>query len=56
MIDEDDFDWNRLLKACVELGGAETLTVEYSNNRKYAPMDAVRMCVEHLRAHMRETV
>lgn len=56
MIDEDDFDWNRLLKACVELGGADTLTVEYSNNRKYAPMDAVRMCVEHLRAHMRETV
>ena len=56
MIDEDDFDWNRLLKACVELGGADTLTVEYSNNRKYAPMDAVCMCVEHLRAHMGEKV
>lgn len=52
MIDDDDFDWPRLLKACVELGGADTLTIEYSNNARYAPMDAVRMCVERLRAHM----
>ena len=52
MIDDDDFDWRRLLKACVELGGADTLTVEYSNSAKYDPMTAVKMCVERLRAHM----
>ena len=54
MIDEDDFDWPRLLRACVELGKADTLTIEYSNNAKYEPMTAVKMCVEHLRAHMVE--
>ncbi|MEG2316881.1 MAG: TIM barrel protein, partial [Clostridia bacterium] len=52
MIGDDDFDWPSLLKACVELGGADTLTVEYSNNDRYEPMTAVRMCIERLRAYM----
>ena len=52
MIGEDDFDWPVLLKACVELGGADTMTIEYSNNARYDPMTASRLCIQALRGYM----
>lgn len=52
MIGEDDFDWPELLTACVELGGAEILDIEYSNNARYQPMEASRLCIERLRGYM----
>lgn len=52
MIGEDEFDWPDLLNACVQDGGAQIMIVEYSNNARYQPMEAVKLCAGRLLGYM----
>lgn len=52
MIGEDAFDWPALLESCVADGGCKIMIIEYSNNARYQPMEAVGLCIQRLRAYM----
>ena len=52
MIGEDSFDWPKLLDACIRLGGARILTVEYGRRRKYEPFYGAKLCIEGLKANL----
>lgn len=54
MIGEDSFDWPKLIDACIDVGGADTMVIEYSSYQRYGPLEAVRLCCEKLRALLNE--
>ncbi len=44
MFGEDSFDWNALLKASIEKGGADTVVIEYSYFDRKTPVENARDC------------
>ena len=49
MIGEDDFDWQQLIRTCVETGGCRVLTVEYGNRGRFQPFYGAHLCIKHLK-------
>lgn len=48
MIGEDSFDWQELVKASLEKGGADTLVIEYSHQGIYTPQESAKLCYERI--------
>ncbi len=44
MFNEDSFNWEELLKAAIEKGGADTFVVEYSNFKRKTTVENARDC------------
>lgn len=49
MIGEDDFDWETLIRTCVEVGGTKVLTIEYGNRNRYQPFYGAYLCYTKLK-------
>lgn len=49
MIGEDDFDWEELIRTCVETGGCKVLTVEFGNRGRFQPFYGAHLCYENLK-------
>ncbi len=48
MIGEDSFDWPKLIDTCIDVGGADTLVVEYASFNRFKADEAAQLCYDRL--------
>jgi len=49
LIGEDSINWEKAVKVCTEVGGAEWFVVEYENAEKYPPLEGIKRCHDNFR-------